>query len=229
MTGFNYTSRIVSSEFESFCKKRFGEEIGKSIYKFILRFSKKIKIMNMFGDVTPVSRQRIMFIEFLYNEYGIKNILIGIDIFYKQLRLNIVDFDTHSFSYFKKIVSSPDITRVENITSDAWPVRMSSTDLNRLKKDISEFEKAYSYFMKDEKEYTRIIMEKACGVESSKLEVQETQKSELVIPIQKEKLKTKSFSEYENYRYQCPVCGHTNQVFNLVCGNCEIEFDYSGF
>jgi len=225
--GFNRVQREVMSDFKEFCINRFGEKIGIVIYSFILKFSKKK--MDMFSDVTPESQRRIVFVKYLFDNYSLNNILTGIDIFYKQMRLNLVNFEDYGYKYFKAIVATPKPDLVKNCDESIYPYRMGPDDQKKFKKRTNEFREAFDYYINNKKEIDYKLAEVWEG-DSKKVEDKKEEKNHLFVePIQLEHLGTHSFTEHENYIYQCPVCNHVNKHFNFECSSCYALFNFKKY
>jgi len=225
---FNRVQRESKSNFKEFCFNNFGEKIGMSIYSFIMKFSKKR--MDMFSDVTPESQRRIVFVKYLFNNYGLNNLLTGIDIFYKQMRLNNVNFEKQGYKYFKAIVTTPKPDLLKNCDESIYPDRMSSDAQKKFKKVTNEFREAFNYYKENKKDIDYKLAEVWEG-DSKKVE----DKKEDVInhvyiePIQLGHLGTHSFTEHENYSYQCPLCNHVNKHFNFECSSCYALFNFKKY
>lgn len=212
---FQRVTRQVHSVFKNFCKENFGDLLGEAIYIFIMFFRNK-KQMNMLSEVTPESQRRIAFVKYLYDTYGLDNLLLAIDIFYKQVRLNIISFDKTSYRYFKQIVATPNFDRIK-ITDDCWPAMMNPYEKNQFKRVVEDFSEAYSDYKNNPNKYNKAVVENFD---------REDQLQEKIIPIQLDQIRFGG-TTVENYVYQCTECFHTNKAFNAVgCENCGAEFDY---
>ena len=224
---FYRTERKIKDDFKDFCLTKFGETIGMTLFYFFGLITKHR--MNDFVDVTPESKRRIEFVSYLYKTYGLNNLLLCIDICYKQIRMRKLSLDTINFSYVKKVTTSPDISRVKTCDITSYPESMSIPARKKFKKLTEDLKNSFEYYIDNREKIDSELIEVWEGGKKEAIIKKVEQCYNLVTPIQVERLKKNKLSEYQNYSYSCPVCDAIYNDIEFECRRCQAVFDYTTY